>query len=148
LAWFVAFLVLDGGLAQLTGWRFLLFPPLVVIGFEMFAHPVACPWAGRPLMLPVACTLSALTGLLVVQTLGAGPLAAIGSIAVAVLVLGVLDLHVPPALAVGLLPMVIAQPDHRFPVAVALGALMLTTSFLFWRRICALRLAASSAAPD
>jgi hypothetical protein len=31
-------------LVQATGWRFLLFPPLVVIAFEMFAHVQVCPW--------------------------------------------------------------------------------------------------------
>jgi len=64
-----------------------------------------------------------------------GPFAAIGSIAIAVLVLRLLDLHVPPALAVGLFPMVIEQPDYRLPVAVGLDTPMLTASFLLWRRI-------------
>jgi hypothetical protein len=56
-------------LAQWSGWRFLLFPPLAVIGFEMFAHSASCPWAGRPLTLPLACALSATGG---VAMVGAG----------------------------------------------------------------------------
>jgi len=50
-----------------------------------------------------------------------------------VLVLRVLDLHVPPALAVGLLPFVMAHPGFRFPLAVLLGTGLETTAFLTWR---------------
>src|ERR1019366_8227067 len=64
---FVAVAVL---LVKLTGWRFILFPPLVVIGFEMFVHPDICPWAKRPLMLPIACFLTAFGGFLFWKILG------------------------------------------------------------------------------
>ena len=53
-AWLVALLVfvaVTGTAAQLTGLRFLLFPPLIVIAYEMFGHPESCPWAVRPLWL-------------------------------------------------------------------------------------------------
>jgi hypothetical protein len=43
----------------LTGLRFLLYPPLVVMTYEMFSYPRACPWAQRPLHLPIACCLTA-----------------------------------------------------------------------------------------
>ena len=36
-------------MVKATGLRFILFPPLVVIGFDMFGHPEICPWAARPL---------------------------------------------------------------------------------------------------
>jgi hypothetical protein len=49
---FLVFLVIALALVQATGWRFLLFPPLVVIAFEMFVHAQACPWAQRPLPFP------------------------------------------------------------------------------------------------
>src|SRR5579872_623501 len=55
LAALITFVAVAVMVVKLTGWRFILFPPLVVIGFEMFVHPDVCPWAARPLMLPVAC---------------------------------------------------------------------------------------------
>jgi len=44
-------------------------------------------------------------------------------------------LHVPPALAVGLLPLVMRQPTYTFPIAVGIGTLLLTMFFLAWRII-------------
>jgi hypothetical protein len=135
LPFFLVFLVIEILLVGLTGRRFLLFPPLVVIGFEMFAHAAICPWAGRPLILPIACTLSAMVGVILVGLLGAGPLAALCSIIFAIAILRVLNLHVPPALAVGLLPLVIPHPNYEFPIVVAAGTLLLTMLFLAWRML-------------
>lgn len=132
---FLAFLVIAAALASATGWRLLLYPPLVVIGFEMFAHAAVCPWAGRPVLLPVACALAASGGVLFVSLLGLTPWAAALSIFVSVTVLRVFDLHVPPALAVGLLPFIIPEPTYRFPIAVAAGTLLLTVTFVAWRRL-------------
>jgi hypothetical protein len=131
---FLAFLVVVT-LGDQFGWRLVLFPPLAVIGFEMFAHPYICPWARRPLVLPVACALTATAGVFFVSLLGVGPLAAACSMLFGVAVLRMFDLHAPPALAAGLLPLVMPQPSYRFPVAVAVGTLLLTMSFLAWRRI-------------
>src|SRR4051794_2979959 len=41
---FITFLLLAYGLAAATGLRLILFPPLVVIAFEMFAHAHMRPW--------------------------------------------------------------------------------------------------------
>lgn len=132
---FLVFLVVEVLLVGLTGRRFLLFPPLVVIGFEMFAHAATCPWAGRPLILPIACTLSATAGVILVGLLGAGPLAAVCSLVCGMAILRVFNLHVPPVLAVGLLPFVIQRPNYEFPIVVAAGTLLLTMLFLVWCRL-------------
>lgn len=131
---FLGFLLIAIGLAAVTGQRFILFPPLVVIGFEMFAHPKVCPWASRPFAFPVACVLTAAAGVAAISIVGDTALAAAVSIAAGIAILRLFDLHVPPALAVGLLPFVLPQPDYRFPIAVGLGTLLLTMSFLTWRR--------------
>ncbi len=47
---FVAFAMF---FVKLTGLRFVLFPPLVVIGFEMLGHTAICPWADKPMRLPL-----------------------------------------------------------------------------------------------
>ena len=127
-------------LAALSGERLLLYPPLVVIGFEMFAHTRICPWARRPLVLPLACALTAAAGVFFVSLLGAGPFAAVLSMAFGVVMLRILALHVPPALAVGLLPFVMVHPTYGFPIAVAIGTFLLILSFLMWQRLTTERL--------
>ena len=135
LPYFVVFLMATALLSQATGWRFILFPPLIVIGFEMFAHSDVCPWANRPFMLPVACTLSALVGVGLVLLAGNTPWAAAGSTIAAVLILRGFNLHVPPALAVGLLPFVIPDAGYAFPLSVGIGTLLLTMFFWVWNRL-------------
>ncbi len=136
---FLVFLLLVIGAAELSGDRMVLFPPLVVIGFEMFAHPAQCPWADRPFALLAACGLSAAAGVACVTMLGVGPVGATLSMLAGVAVLKMLDLHVPPALAVGLLPCVLARPHWSFPVAVLVGTALQVLTFTAWRRLLRLR---------
>ncbi|MDH1932820.1 HPP family protein [Pseudomonas sp. GD03696] len=143
LPFFLVFLIGTAILAEVTGWRLILFPPLIVIAFEMFAHADVCPWAKKPIRLPVACTLSALIGVALVTTFGDAPLAVIASTACGILILRVFDLHVPPALAVGLLPFIIPTVDYRFAASVGIGTLSLTMLFLVWRRLRKTRLSPS-----
>jgi hypothetical protein len=128
---FVAFGVL---LVNLTGLRFILFPPLVVIGFEMLGHPEICPWANRPMGLPLACFLTAAGGFVFWHLFGVGPLAAACAMAWGIMILRTFDLHVPPALAVALLPLVMDRPTMMYPVSVGIGTLAMTLWFLFYRR--------------
>lgn len=120
---------------KLTGLRFVLFPPLVVIGFEMLGHPDICPWAKRPLLLPGACFLTAAGGLLFWKVLGVGPVTAGLSMGWGILVLRAFDLHVPPALAVALLPLVMDSPTIAYPFAVGIGTLLMTLWFLLYQRL-------------
>ena len=142
-AFFAVFLVGTAVLAEVTGWRLILFPPLIVIAFEMFAHADVCPWARKPLLLPAACTLSALIGVALVAAFGVTPLAVMASAACGILILRVFDLHVPPALAVSLLPFVIPAVDYRFAASVGIGTSSLTMLFLAWHRLRRTRLSPS-----
>src|SRR5260370_34288857 len=99
---------------KLSGLRFLLFPPLVVIGFEMFAHTAICPWAKRPLGLPVACMLTAAVGLLFWNLLGVGPIAVACSMAGGGVGLRLFGLHMPTALAGAPLTFVTVSPPIGF----------------------------------
>lgn len=130
-------LLLVTALAQWSGLRFMLFPPLVVIGFEMFAHPSVCPWARRPWRLPLACVVSAAAGVAAVSWLGPGVLTAMAAMAAGTAVLGLLDLHAPPVLAIGLLPQIMAHPDVRFIGAVLAGTVLFTAAFVSWQRVIA-----------
>jgi hypothetical protein len=116
-------------LVKLTGQRFILFPPLVVIAYEMFRHPVECPWIGRTLRLPLVCFLCAAGGFLSHAAIPNAPLAAICSMAWGIAVLRSLRLHVPPALAVALLPMVMDHPTIAYPFAVLIGTALVAGWF-------------------
>jgi hypothetical protein len=119
---------------ELTHLRFVLFPPLVVIGFEMFVHTKRCPWADRIVSLPIVCVLTAAGGFLCRHYFGVGPGASLVAMAWGVLMLRAFDLHVPPALAVALLPQVMDSPTILYPVAVGIGTSMMTASFALYSR--------------
>jgi len=134
--WLIALLLFVAAavfFVKLTGLRFILFPPLVVIGFEMFGHTAICPWVKRPLLLPVACFLTAVGGLFFWNLLGAGPAATACSMACGIVVLRLFDLHVPPALAVALLPLVMHSPTTAYAFSVGIGTLLMTLWFLFYQ---------------
>jgi hypothetical protein len=135
LPFFSAFIVFVACSASLTGIRFLMFPPLAVIAFEMFAHASICPWAHRPLILPVLCSLTAVAGITIVGWLGTGAVAVALTVICGAILLRVFALHAPPAIAVGLLPFVMPQPEYRYGLAVAVTTSLLSLSFLFWRRM-------------
>lgn len=123
---FIAFLLLVYGLAFVTGLRLILFPPLVVIAFEIFVLANIQSPARRHLVLPVVCTIAAGAGVAALLMFGAGTLSVVVSLLVGMVTLRVLRLHFPPALTVGLLPQIMPHPDWHFVLAVALGAAMLT----------------------
>jgi len=126
----VLFLVIAAvGCVELTGMRFILFPPLVVITYEMFRHPATCPWANRLLHLPPACFMCAAGGFFLHAAIPVAALAAAASMAWGIGVLRLLRLHVPPALAVALLPMVMTRPTILYPVAVAIGTALAAAWF-------------------
>jgi hypothetical protein len=131
----IGFVVVAMFFVERTGLRFILFPPLVVIGFEMFGHPAICPWAKKPLVLPVACFVTAAGGLTFFKLLGAGPLSAACGMAWGIAALRLFNLHVPPALAVALLPQVMASPTIAYPLSVGIGTLLMTLWFLLYRSL-------------
>jgi hypothetical protein len=131
---FFLFVTIMASCATASGLRLILFPPLVVIAYEVFAHPTSCPWAGRPLVLPAACFLTSTGGLLAVSLFGSGGIAAGCGMVFGIVVQHVLRIHMPPALAVGLLPLIIVSPSVKYPVSVAIGMGALTLAFLLYRR--------------
>lgn len=131
----MAFVAVAVFFVKLTGLRFILFPPLVVIGFEMLGHTAICPWADKPLRLPLACFLTALGGFVSWRFLGVTPLAAACSMAWGIAVLRMCALHVPPALAVALLPLVMDKPTLAYPFAVGIGTTLLSLWFLAYQRL-------------
>jgi hypothetical protein len=131
---FVAVLATAYLLSMATGMRMVLFPPLVVIAFEMFAHADVCPWAQRPLLLPGICTLAAAFGVAMSVTFGPGIASTVLAMLFGVVALQATGLHAIPALAIGLLPQVMTYVDWHFPIAIAIGSTLLTASFLLFQK--------------
>lgn len=131
---FFAFLTVMALCATTAGLRLILFPPLIVIAYEMFAHPSTCPWAGKPLALPGVCVLNAVAGWGAVSLFGRGAIAGACAMALGIAALRLLRLRMPPALAVGLLPLVIGSPTINFPISVAIGSGALTLAYQFHQR--------------
>jgi hypothetical protein len=129
------FVALTAEVARVSGLRFILFPPLVTIAYEMLGHTEACPWSKRPASLPACCFLVAAAGLLAFHATGAGIALAFCSVVMGIVLLRAFDLHMPPAMAVGLLPAVMVAPDIKFPFAVLAGTVALTLVFLGWLRV-------------
>lgn len=127
------FTTVIGIFAGYSGWRFILFPPLLVMAYEMYGHPETCAWAKPPFYFPLACFLTAVTGVLACQWIRPEPLAVMITLAVSVAVLRVFRLRMPPALSIGLLPFVMASPTLRFALSVGIGTFALTTMFLFYK---------------
>lgn len=132
---FYAFVTVMAICAEASGLRLLLFPPLIVIAYAMFAHPESCPWAGKPIALLAACSLISTAGWLVVSLWGKGGFAAGCAMVFGIVVLRILRFHMPPALAIGLLPLVIGSRSIEFPVSVTIGAAALTLAYLLYRRL-------------
>lgn len=131
---FYVFLTVLAACAAASGLRLLLFPPLIVVAYAMFAHPGSCPWAGKPTTLLAACSLMSTAGWVGVGVFGKNGIAAAFSMVVGIVALRVLKFHMPPALAIGLLPLVIPALNVKYPMSVATGALALTLAFEFYRR--------------
>ena len=130
---FIGFLLLTYGISRITELRLVLFPPLVAIAFEMFAHAEVCPWAKRPLALPLACTVTAAAGVESVIIFGAGTVSSAAAMLVGIVTLRLFRVHLPPALAICLLPQIIAGADWRLVYSIAIGTATLTLVFLLAR---------------
>ena len=123
--WLALFMGLAELLVLITGSRLVLYPPLAVMAYEMLATPHECPWLERPFVMVLACLGTASVGLVMVKLLGVTAIAAGLTMLICLLWLGGLGLLMPPAIGAGLLPLLISDPNWFYPLAVALGTLLL-----------------------
>jgi CBS-domain-containing membrane protein len=133
----LAFVIVIVGLVQWTGLRLILFPPLVVIAYEMFGHPSVCPWARKPIRMPIACSLAAAGGAFFVISLGPGVLSTTLGMIWGILILHLFDLHVPPALAIALIPQIMHDLNYWYPISVAIGTSTLSACFIVYKSLLA-----------
>jgi hypothetical protein len=115
----------------LTGQRLILFPPLTVIAFEAFSNPARCPWNARPGALTIVCTLCAVSGNAGRLFVGTGFVPTFLIMAIGILILRGSRLLVPPALAVGIIPLILTKPDVWYPLDVALGTAIVASLGFF-----------------
>lgn len=128
----LAFVLLLGVPAQLTGLRFILFPPLIVMAYELFGHPEIPGWMERPALFPLVCVLTASVGVVACHLCRSNVAGVMLTVLCSIAILRAFKVHMPPALAVGLLPFVMGAPNMRYPVSVGIGTVALT--LVFWGR--------------
>jgi hypothetical protein len=122
----IAFVLVLGVAAQWSGLRFLLFPPLIVMAYEIFGHAEVPRWMARPVLFPIVCLLTSATGTFAVHEFRVSFVGVAVTMAISMGILRVFRVHMPPALAVGLLPFVMVAPNVWYPVSVTLGTTALT----------------------
>jgi hypothetical protein len=127
-SWWI-YLALMVGMVQLTGWRMLLLPPLIVMSHERFAEPEHCPWLQRAWQLPLACGVAGCVGVLAARLLMPHiALAMAVSLGLNLLLLQRLRMWLPPLLAAGLLPFLIPDVDGRYVLGIIISAAVLALS--------------------
>ena len=125
----LAFVLLLGVPAQLTGLRFILFPPLIVMAYELFGHPEIPGWMQRPALFPLVCVLTASVGVVACQLCRSSVVGVILTVLCSIAILRAFKVHMPPAIAVGLLPFVMTAPNMRYAISVGIGTVALTLCF-------------------
>jgi len=117
----VIFLAGGLGLVEVLGSHLVLYPPLMVIAYEMLAQPEHCPWHGRVGAVLTVTGGAAVAGLLLVQSLGVAPLACMLAVLATALLLHLTRLKCPPAYGLALLPFVIPTPPQAYPLLTLAG---------------------------
>jgi hypothetical protein len=131
----IAFVLVLGTLSQVTGAFFLIFPPLIVVAYEILGHPEIPGWMERPILFPVISSLTALVGLVFCHVFDAGFVGVILTMLCSIAILKIFKVHMPPALAVGILPFVMKAPNCRYPISVLTGTVALMLYFSSYRRM-------------
>jgi hypothetical protein len=123
------FVLLLGVPAQLTGLRFILFPPLIVMAYELFGHPEIPGWMECPALFPLVCVLTACVGVVACHLCRSSAIGVMLTVLCSIAILRAFKVHMPPALAVGLLPFVMTAPNMRYALSVGIGTVALTLCF-------------------
>ena len=93
----------------------VLFPPLLVIAYDMLALPHHSPWLGRGGAMMVVGTGAAWAGYGLVAAFGVVPWAAFLAVLITLGLLRLARLTCPPCLGMALLPFVITHPTAAYP---------------------------------
>ncbi len=120
-------------LGAATRLRFLLFPPLVAIGYALFADPYGKHTSLRDSVLgPI---LGALLGVGTITWIPAGPVRVMIVTAAGILVMRMLRIGLSPVLAVSLLTLLVGAEGITYLLSIAASSLALTVLFRLWWRL-------------
>ena len=109
------FLALGLVLVKVWDSPLVLFPPLLVIAYDMLALPHHSPWLGRGGAMMVVGTGAAWAGYGLVAAFGVVPWAAFLAVLITLGLLHLARLSCPPCLGLALLPFVITHPHGAYP---------------------------------
>ena len=109
------FLALGLVLVQVWDSPLVLFPPLLVIAYDMLALPHHSPWLGRGGAMMLVGTGAAWAGYGLVAAFGVVPWAAFLAVLITLGLLRLARLTCPPCLGLALLPFVITDPNGAYP---------------------------------
>ena len=112
------------GLAQITGVPLLLFPELAALSFDIFRRPHGA-WAKAPILLVVTPFLTGLMGTVVARNLPYGLTSVLIIVFLAILIVRALRSPIVPAVAAGLLPLIIGQTSWWYAPSLLIGTSML-----------------------
>jgi hypothetical protein len=129
------FVLALAALAQVTGLFFLIFPPLIVVAYEVLGHPEVPNWMDRPILFPLISFLTAAVGLGFCHIFDADFIGVIVTMLCSIAILKIFRVHMPPALAVGILPFVMKAPNYRYPISVLMGTTALMAYFWVYSRL-------------
>jgi hypothetical protein len=122
-------------LAQVSGLFFLIFPPLIVVAYELLGHPEVPGWMARPILFPLISFLTAAIGLGFCHVFHAVVVGVIVTMLCSITILKIFKVRMPPALTVGILPFVMKAPNYRYPISVLLGTIALMLYFWVYSRL-------------
>jgi hypothetical protein len=122
-------------LAQVTGFFFLIFPPLIVVAYEILGHPEVPGWMARPILFPLISFLTSAIGLGFCHVFNAGFAGVIVTMLCSIAILKIFKVHMPPTLTVGILPFVMRAPNYEYPISVLMGTIALMSYFWAYSRL-------------
>jgi hypothetical protein len=111
-------------LAQITGIALLLFPELAALSFDIFRRPHGA-WAKAPVLLVATPFLTGIVGTVVARNLQFGPLSVLIIVFTAILIVRVMRSPIVPAVAAGLLPLIIGEMSWWYAPSLLIGTSIL-----------------------
>jgi hypothetical protein len=131
----LVFVLALAAVSRVTGLFFLIFPPLIVVAYEILGHPEVPGWMPRPILFPLISFLTAAVGLGFCHAFDAGFVGVIVTMLCSIAILKIFKVNMPPALAVGILPFVMKAPNYLYPISVLMRTIALMLYFWSYNRL-------------
>ncbi len=128
------FIATASAFAQVTGIALLLFPELAALSYDIFRRPHGT-WAKSPVLLVVTPFLTGLTGTVTAQFLQFGLLSVLITLSAAILIVRVIRSPIVPAVAAGLLPLILGEKSWWYAPSLLVGTSILALVSLLRQRL-------------